>query len=117
MSTPLWQPRSNTAARLLGLGVTAIAAAILYWQIVVTLQRANAQENDIPYSLHLIALGELFALLGLFWLATGLSGYTRVLKLQKNRRFLYTLAAVALAAIAITDYLMSSRLSALGYHS
>ena len=117
MSTPLWQPRSDAAARLLGLGFAAAGAAILYWQIVGSLQRAAAGDAEISYSLKLIALGEMFLVLGLFWAATGLPGYTRIIGLQKDRRFLWGLGAVALIAIALTDYYMGRQLAAYGYQT
>lgn len=115
MSTPLWQPRSDTAARLLGLGFAAAGTAILYWQIIVTLKRAVDGDATISYSLKLIALGEMFAVLGVFWLATGLRGYTRVVGLQKDRRFMWGLGAVALVAIALTQYFLSRELAAHGF--
>jgi hypothetical protein len=115
MSTPLWQPRSDTAARLLGLGFTGAGAAILYWQIVITLQRAAANNPSIAYSLKLIALGEMFAVLGIYWSVCGLSGYTKIVGLQKDRRFMIALGAVALVAILVTDHFMTRELSKYGY--
>jgi hypothetical protein len=115
MSAPLWQPRTNAAARLLGLGFVTAGAAILYWQIVVTLQRAASGDPEIIYSLKLIALGQMFGVLGLFWLLLGLPGYAKIIGLQKDRRFLWALAAVALVAILVTDHFMTRELSTYGY--
>lgn len=115
MSTPLWQPRSDTTARLLGLGCAVAGSAIFYWQIVITFQLAAANNPSIAYSLKLIALGEMFAVLGLYWLATGLSGYAKIVGLQKDRRFMIALGAVALVAILVTDHFMTRELSQYGY--
>lgn len=115
MSTPLWQPRTDNAARLLGLGFAVAGGAILYWQIVVTLQRAAAHQPEVMYSFKLIALGEMFAVLGLFWIVTGLSGYARIIGLQQDRRFRIGLALAALVAIVVTDHLMTGELAKFGY--
>ncbi len=115
MSTPLWKPATDKAARLLGLGFTIAGAAILYWQIIITLQRAAANNPSILYSLKLIALGEMFTILGLYWLATGLVGYAKIIGLQKDRRFLIALGIIAAIATFATDHFMTRELSQYGY--
>ena len=115
MSTPLWKPATDQAARLLGLGFATAGTAILYWQIVITLQRAAAGNPEILYSLKLIALGAMFTVLGLSWIIGGLSAYTKVVHLQQNRRFLIALGIIALIVIGLTHGFMLRHLSAYGY--
>ena len=115
MPAPLWQPRSNLSARLLGLGCAGAGAAVLYWQIVVTLRLAAENNPDITYSLKLIALGEMFVVIGLIWMVSGLAGYGRILGLQKDRRFLFALVLVSIFAVFATDHFMTRELARYGY--
>ena len=56
MSEPLWQPRTDLAARILGVGFVAGGAALLAFQ-VSAVRDAIATHADVTFSLAAIALG------------------------------------------------------------
>ena len=115
MSAPLWQPRTDGAARLLGLGGAVGGAGLLYWQLLLPLQQARAGQERLTYSLTLIVFGVLWLLLGLFWLVRGRAGYDWVRSAQ-HRRGPRTALLVATAVVVLAlRFLLSRQLVALGY--
>lgn len=117
MSEPLYQPRSNTAARLLGLAVFSAGAAVIYWQGVRPLLGAIQEKPLVEYSIKLVILGEFFVLMGLFWMIRGLAGYTAIREMQKNPKAMKILAAVSLAATLLSWWLLTQVFQSYGYYS
>lgn len=116
MSEPLWQPRSDRAARLLGLAFLAGGGALLYWQFGGTLAQARAGVERVEYSFTLIAFGALWAALGLLWLGRGLAGYGWVRSVPHDRRARRILIIVTIVLVLASRWFLSAQLSALGYH-
>ena len=117
MSEPLYQPRSDTAARLLGLGFFSAGAAAIYWQGVRPLLAAIAEKPLVEYSIKLIILGEFFAAMGLYWMIRGLAGYTAIRTMQQNPRAMKRLAFFALLATLISWWLLDDVFESYGYFS
>ena len=117
MSEPLYQPRSNTAARLLGLGFLAAGSAAVYWQGVRPLLAAINEKPLVEYSIKLVILGEFFICLGLFWMIHGLAGYTSIRGMQKNPSAMKRLAFIALLATLISWWLLDEVFKSHGYFS
>ncbi|MEO5916237.1 MAG: hypothetical protein ABIS50_18510 [Luteolibacter sp.] len=115
MSEPLYQPRSDVAARLLGLGVFSAGAAVIWWQGVLPLQAAVAEKPLVEYSIKLVILGEFFVATGLFWMIRGLAGYTAVRTMQKSPKTMKVLAAAALAATLLSWWLLTHVFESYGY--
>lgn len=114
MSEPLWQPRSDLAARLLGLGFFAGGAGLL-WMQASSILSAVAEDRAVSYFHAAIALGVFGLALGSYWLVRGLAGYTAIRELQKNPRRLRWFgvgAAVVLGAVFIA---LHTWLQAQGY--
>lgn len=114
MSEPLWQPRSDRAARLLGLGFFSGGAGLL-WLQADSILRAVAESRPVMYFHAAIALGTLGLALGGYWMVRGLAGYTAIRELRKKPRHLRWFgfgAAVVLGAVFIA---LHSWLQALGY--
>ena len=117
MSEPLYQPRSDSAARLLGLGVFSAGAAAIYWQGIRPLQAAAAEKPLVEYSIKLVILGEFFVVMGLFWIIRGLAGYTAIRAMQQNPRAMKILVVVALAATLLSWWLLTHVFESYGYFS
>jgi len=115
MPEPLWQPRSDRAARLLGLGFIGGGAALLYWQIGATLDQARAGATRVEYSFTLIVFGVMWAGLGLWWLVRGLAGYTWIRAAQRDRRSLTIIVIVIVAVALVARWLLSYKLGTFGF--
>lgn len=116
MSEPLWQPKSDLQARILGLCFAAAGAAGLWWQVGGTIRQARESVPEIQYSNTLIVLSALFVALGLFWIARGLAAY-RVMRGAgsdpRSKRWLM----IAGALVGLGTYFgMAWYLGTLGYH-
>lgn len=115
MSQPLWQPRTDRAARLLGAGFFAVGTALLGYQAHVVLRDVAAHAEQVSYFMAAIALGLMGMALGLYWLIRGLAGYTAVRMLQNDpRRMRILFIATVIVMIAIIGGL-KIWLSSLGY--
>ena len=106
MSSPIYQPRSDSSARLLGLGFLSAGAAMIYWQGILPLSGAMEHRPLIEYSIKLIVLGEMFVCLGLFWMIRGLAAYTAVRAMQQNPRAMKKLVVVSLIAALLSWWLV-----------
>ncbi len=113
MSHPLWQPRTDLAARLLGVGFFAVGAALLGYQANAVMRDVTAHAEQVDYFMSAIALGLMGIVVGLYWIVRGLAGFTSVRTLQTNPRRLRILSVVtAVVLIAIVGALkmwLSSR--------
>jgi hypothetical protein len=74
MSRPLWTPKTDVQARLLGCGIAAAGGGALWWHIGGTLRHAEVQE-EVRVSFALILLGVMFMTVGVLWIAGGLTTY------------------------------------------
>lgn len=115
MSEPLWQPRTDLAARLLGVGFFAFGVGLIGFQIKTIRDAAAAGAERVSYFLSAFALGEMAILLGLFWLVRGLAGYTAVRTLQTNPRGRRTLMIVSAVIIGATLLGVQEWLASLGF--
>lgn len=115
MSEPLWQPRSDAAARVLGAAFFLGGSALLGYQLKVILDQAAAGAERVSYFLAAFGLGEMGLLLGLYWLARGLAGYTAIRSIQQNPRQLRVLGAVAFGVMIATYVALQLWLKSLGY--
>lgn len=96
MTEPLWQPRTDTSARLLGAGFLVAGLLGLRWQIIGTLREAEAGMPQLSYSMTLILLSVFAVALGGLWVGRGLGGYQWVRRTQHEPRarrifFIFTL--------------------------
>lgn len=114
MSEPLWQPRSDRAARLLGLGFFVGGAGLL-WMQARSIASAVAEERAVTYFHAAIALGVFGLALGSFWLVRGLAGYTSIRELQKNPRRLRWLGVGATVVLGAVFLALHSWLQAHDY--
>ena len=112
VSTPLWQPRTDRAARLLGAGFFLVGAALLGYQAHVIMRDVAAHAEQVGYFMAAIALGLMGMVLGLYWIIRGLGGYTAVRTLQTDQRrmriFSVVTAVILIAIIAGLKILLSS---------
>lgn len=115
MSEPLWQPRTDGAARLLGAGFFLGGGAMLGFQLKVIFDAAAAHAERVTYFMSAIGLGEMGVLLGGYWLVRGLAGYTAIRTLQTDPRRLRTLAIVAAVVIGASLIGFKFWLGSLGY--
>lgn len=115
MSEPLWQPRTDRAARWLGLGFFLGGAAMIGFQIKVILDAAGTRAIHLHWSMAAFALGEMGVVLGLWWLVRGLAGYTAVRTLPSNPRGKRWLTIVSAVAIGATMIGVNAWLRSLGY--
>jgi hypothetical protein len=115
MSEPLWQPRTDYAARLLGAGFFIGGGSLLGFQLKVILDAAAAQAERVTYFMAAIGLGEMGLLLGGYWLVRGLAGYTAVRNLQSDPRRMRTFASVVTVVIGASLLGMKYWLASLGY--
>lgn len=115
MSEPLWQPRTDGAARLLGAGFFLGGAAILGFQIKVILDAAAAHAPRVNYFIAAFALGEMGVALGLYWIARGLAGYLAIRALPSNPRGKRWLMVISAVAVLATIFGVKAWLGSLGY--
>ncbi len=115
MSEPLWQPRGDFSARILGAGFMLGGAAVCAWQILGTIEDAKASAPTLTYSLTLIMLGVMFVALGMLWLVRGLAGYTWVRSVQTEPRARRILSVSAFVLAGATWLLMQWYLGRMGY--
>jgi hypothetical protein len=114
MSEPLWQPRTDRAARLLGAGFLIVGAGIFAFQVKVIVD-AVAARTDVSYSLAAIALGAMAMTLGAYWLICGLAGYTAIRTLQTDRRRMRLFTVVTAVVLIVVVVGMRAWLGSLGY--
>lgn len=117
MSDPIFQPRSNTAARLTGIGFFAAGAAMIYWQGVLPLLGAIREKPRVEYSIKLIILGEFFAVLGLYWMVRGLAGYEAVRSIKDNPAAKKKLIVASVVATLLSWWLLDKVFQSYGYFS
>lgn len=115
MSEPLWQPKSDLQARILGLCFAAAGAAGLWWQVGGTIRQAREAAPELQYSNTLIVLSAMLVAFGLLWIVRGLSGYQLMQRAgtdPKTKRLLM----ISGATVALGAYFgMSWYLGTLGY--
>ena len=115
MSTPLWQPRTDLAARLLGVGFFVGGAALLGYQAKVLIRDVTTHAEQVDYFMSAIALGLMGIVLGLYWMVRGLAGYTSVRTLQTDPRRLRILSVVAAVVLIAIIGGLKMWLSSCGY--
>ena len=117
MSEPIFQPRSDTAARLLGLGFFTAGAAMIYWQGVLPLLGAIQEKPLVEYSIKLIIFGEFFAVAGLYWMVRGLAGYEAVRAIKDNPAAKKKLIVASLVVTLLSWWLLDQVFKSYGYFS
>lgn len=117
MSEPLWQPRSDTSARLLGAGFFLFGAWLLGDQILDLQQTVEAGTPRVSYLLAAFAMGELALGLGGYWLVRGLAGYAAVRALQRDPRRMKFFLAAATIVLGATLLAVQAWLKTQGYDS
>jgi hypothetical protein len=117
MSQPVFQPRSDTAARLLGLGFFTAGAAMICWQGVLPLLGAIREKPLVEYSIKLIIFGEFFVFTGLYWMIRGLAGYEAVRSIKDNPAAKKKLIIVSLVATLLSWWLLDRVFQSYGYLS
>lgn len=115
MSEPLWQPRTDGAARLLGAGFFLGGAAILGFQIKVILDAAAQHAERVNYFMAAFALGEMGVALGLYWIVRGLAGYAAIRALPSDPRGRRWLLIGSAAVVLMTLIGVKFWLGSLGY--
>lgn len=116
MSEPLWQPRSDAGARLLGAGFCLGGAGLLAMQARTILAAIDRGET-VSYFAAAVALGEFGVLVGAFWLIRGLPGYHAVRALREKPAALRWLGLTAAVVIGGTLLALQMWLRSLGYDS
>lgn len=116
MSEPLWQPRSDASARLLGAGFCLGGAGLLALQARAILGAIERGET-VSYFAATVALGEFGVLVGAYWMIRGLSGYHAVRALREKPAALRWLGVVSLVVIGGTLLSLQAWLRSLGYDS
>jgi hypothetical protein len=117
MSEPIIQPKSDTAARMLGLGFLTAGAAMIYWQGVLPLLGAIREEPWVGYSIKLIIIGEFFVAAGLYWIIRGLAGYEAVRSIKDNPAAKKKLIIASLVATLLSWWLLDQVFKSYGYIS
>ena len=115
MAEPLWQPRSDRAARLLGAGFFCGGVALLGYQGKVILDAVASAAENVTYFMAAIALGEMAVVLGAYWMVRGLAGYAAVRALQTNPRGLRGLMIASAVIVGGTLLGLKLWLGSLGY--
>ena len=100
MSEPLWQPRTDRDARLVGAGFFVGGSALIAYQVSV-ISDAVAAQADVTYSLAAVGLGAMAVILGAYWLIHGLAGYAAVRALQTNPRQMRVLMIMSAIVLVI----------------
>jgi hypothetical protein len=101
MSRPLWIPKTQLQARLLGCGFAVAGGGALWWHIGSALRHAE-QREDVRVSFALILLGVMGVTFGLLWIAGGLTtyGWIRDDSTNPGRRKLVLGAVIAVGLAA-----------------
>lgn len=115
MSEPLWQPRDDFSARILGAGFLLGGAGVCAWQVLGTIREASAGASVLTYSITLIVMSVMFVALGALWLVRGLAGYTWVRSVQTEPRARRILSVSAFVLAGGTWLLMEWYLGRKGY--
>ncbi|MDQ5977428.1 MAG: hypothetical protein QG602_400 [Verrucomicrobiota bacterium] len=116
MSEPLWQPRSDAGARLLGAGFFLGGAALLAFQGRTILGAIERGETVGTFAAAL-ALGEMGVLLGIYWMIRGLTGYHAVRALREKPAALRWLGVASAVLVGGTLLALHAWLRAQGYDS
>jgi hypothetical protein len=117
MSNPLFLPKSDTAARLLGLGFFTAGAAMIYWQGVLPLLGAIREKPLVEYSIKLIIFGEFFVVAGLYWIIRGLAGYEAVRSIKDNPAAKRKLVIATLIVTLLSWWLLDQVFKSYGHFS
>ena len=115
MSEPLWQPRTDRAARLLGAGFFAGGAALVGFQASVVVDAVDAHDDRVIFFMAAFALGAMGIGLGATWLVRGLAGYTAVRTLQTNPRRMRVFTIMAAVVIVAATVALKVWLASRGY--
>jgi hypothetical protein len=115
MSEPLWQPRTDRAARSLGLGFVLGGAGLLGFQLKLVLNGVAAHAERVNSFTAALALGEMGVALGLYWIVRGLAGYASIRNLTSTPRGKRWLFIASAAAIFATILGAKAWLRSLGY--
>ena len=115
MSEPIWQPRTDTAARLLGAAFFVSGGLGLNWQVLGTLRDAEEGLPELRYSMLLILFSVLWTMMGAWWLLRGLAGYFWVRKAQHEPRARMILTLATFVLSLFTWLAMRMFLTRLGY--
>lgn len=116
MSEPLWQPRSDLSARLLGAGFFLIGAVLLTMQSRSILS-AIKSSAPVTYSHAAIAMGEFALLIGAYWMVRGLAGYRSIRALPQNRAAFRWFGFFSALLFGTTLLALHFALQSLGYDS
>lgn len=114
MRAPLWQPRSDPSARLLGAGFFVLGLGLLALQ-AQSIRHALAAHAPVTYFTAAIALGEFATAVGAYWMLRGLAGYHSVRSVRKNPAALRWLGCAAAIVIGGTLLGLHCWLAARGY--
>ena len=110
MSEPLWQPRTDRGARLLGAGFLIGGAALLAYQASVIVDAVAAGAPNVTWFMAAVALGAMGVLLGGYWLTHGLAGYTAIRAVQQDRRRMRMVSiVVAVVTVALVVLMLGAR--------
>ncbi len=115
MSEPLWQPRTDTAARLLGAAFFIGGSALIGYQASVICDAVAAHAESVNYFMAAIALGALGTGLGIYWVIRGLAGYTAIRALQSDPRRMRMFFILAAVVIVVLTAGLKIWLASLGY--
>lgn len=115
MNQAPFQPRSDLAARLVGLVFLSAGAGIVYWQGYIPFAMAAADRPTIEYSVKLLILGIFGAIFGLLCVARGLAGYTWVVEIKNRPRAKKVLFAVSFVSALLLYWLIEHTLATYGY--
>ena len=115
MSEPLWQPRTDRAARLLGAGFLIGGAALLAYQASVIVEAVATGAPNVTWFMAAVALGAMGVLLGGYWLIHGLAGYTAIRAVQHDRRRMRMVSIVVAVVLLATTIALKAWLASLGY--
>lgn len=116
MSEPLWQPRTDAAARLLGAAFVLGGAGLIGMQ-VRGIVASVAHGETVTYFAAAFGLGEMGVILGLYWCVRGLAGYHAVRRLQQDRAALRWVALATLVVVGGTLVALEAWLRHAGYES
>jgi hypothetical protein len=114
MSEPLWQPRTDASARLLGAGFCLGGTGLLALQGRAILGAIDRGET-VSYFAAAVALGEFGVVVGVYWLIFGLAGYHAVRALREKPAALRWLGVTSAMVIGGTLLALQAWLRSRGY--
>lgn len=117
MSEPLWQPRTDLAARLLGAGFFTGGVALVAYQVKVILDSVSSQADRVTYFMAAFALGTMGIVLGAYWLIRGLAGYASIRALQTDRRRMRVFSIVAAVILIAGTIGLKFWIASFGYEN